>query len=66
MAAAAACKPPACPYGPRRPAEAVAVAFVVCVVSPWSVAAFGLSGACRAEKAVFVSLRMESVVGLYT
>ena len=65
-AAAAARKPPARPHGPRRPAEPVSAAFVECRVSPWSVAAFGVSGACLAEKAVSVSLRMQCVVDLYS
>ena len=65
-AAVAARKPPARPQGPRGPAGSVYVAFVGYVDSPWSVAAFGLSGACRAEMAMSVSLRMECVVDLYT
>ena len=64
-AAVAARKPPARPQGPRGPAEPVAVAFVVCRVSPVLGSGSGVSGACLAEKAVSVSLRM-SVSSTYT
>ena len=55
-AAAAARMPPGRPQGPRRLAGPVSVAFVLFVVSPVVVVVFGLSGACQAEKAMFVGV----------
>ena len=55
-AAAAARKPPARPQAPRRPAGPIPAPKYVCVCVSVAAWVFGLSGPCRAEKAMLVGV----------